>query len=101
MRRIPWQGGGGGSPNHAATTEIHAQTLGLQETHIFSSGMANVATLGYAGGCSLWSSLPPYRCPRTSRLSREVIPAALSLAFGAGPPPRPQSGAVTDSTTAI
>src|SRR3989454_2976204 len=37
MRRIPWQGGGGGSPNHAATTEIPAQTLALQETHILSS----------------------------------------------------------------
>src|SRR5437773_1635966 len=59
MRRIPWQGGGGGSPNHAATTEIHAQTLGLQETHIFSSGMVNVATLGYAGGGPPWSSVPP------------------------------------------
>ena len=54
MRRVPWGGGGGGDPNYVAISGIRAQTLGLQETHIFSSGMVNVATLGYAGG---WSTL--------------------------------------------
>src|SRR5437667_6640535 len=63
MRRIPWQGGGGGSPNHAATTEIHAQTLGLQETHIFSFGLVNVATLGYAGRCSTLVAAPAVPMP--------------------------------------
>src|SRR5207245_6078064 len=45
----PWRGGGGGDPNFVSVSELHAQTLGLQETHVFSSGMVNVATLGYAG----------------------------------------------------
>src|SRR5436190_15140400 len=54
MRRVPWGGGGGGDPNYVAISGMRAQTLGLQETHIFSSGMVNVATLGYAGG---WSTL--------------------------------------------
>ncbi len=30
------------------TSEIDSQTLGMQETHVFSSGIVNVATLGYA-----------------------------------------------------
>lgn len=35
-------------PNFANTSELHGQTLGFQETHIFSSRVLNVATLGYA-----------------------------------------------------
>ena len=49
-RRVPWGGGGGGDPNYVAISGIRAQTLGMQETHVFSAGMVNVATLGYAGG---------------------------------------------------
>src|SRR6059036_98162 len=48
-RRVPW-GGGGGDPKYVAISGIRAQTLGMQETHVFSAGMVNVATLGYAGG---------------------------------------------------
>lgn len=54
IRNVPWGGGGGGAPNWTATSELAMESLGLQETHIFSSSIVNVATLGYAGG---WSTL--------------------------------------------
>jgi hypothetical protein len=37
-----------GDPNFISLTEQHAQGLGLQETHIFSPNLVNVATAGYA-----------------------------------------------------
>jgi len=48
-RNIPWGGGGGGAPNFVSISDIHAQTLSLKETHVMSSSLVNIATLGYAG----------------------------------------------------
>jgi len=36
------------NPYYVQTAEINSQTAGLQETHVFSSSLVNVATWGYA-----------------------------------------------------
>src|SRR5262249_36009036 len=35
-RSVPWGGGGGGDPNFVSLSELHARTLSLKETHVFS-----------------------------------------------------------------
>src|SRR5881396_2439841 len=35
----PWGGGGGGDPNFNSVGELHAQTLSLKETHVFSPNL--------------------------------------------------------------
>jgi hypothetical protein len=48
LRINPWGGGGGGDPNFKTVANLLARTLSLKETHVFSSSLVNVATLGYA-----------------------------------------------------
>jgi len=83
-RRVPW-GGGGGDPNYVAMSGIRAQTLGMQETHVFSAGMVNVATLGY-------------RYPQTSCFSQGAIPAALLSGVGSARLPRQRLRACPEAT---
>jgi hypothetical protein len=71
IRNLPWGGGGGGDPNFVSISDIHAQTLGLQETHIFSPALLNVVTLGYAGTYATLVNAP-------------AIPMPADLAFLAG-----------------
>jgi hypothetical protein len=52
IRNVPWGGGGGGAPNWAATSELEMQSISLQETHVFSPSLVNVATAGFARGYS-------------------------------------------------
>src|SRR2546427_4111212 len=61
-RRLPWGGGGGGDPNFVSISDLHSQTLGLQETHIFSS-VVNVATFGYAGTFATLVNAPAVPIP--------------------------------------
>ncbi len=61
-RRLPWGGGGGGDPNFVSISDLHSQTLGLQETHIFSS-VVNVATFGYAGTYATLVNAPAVPIP--------------------------------------
>src|SRR3989449_5879179 len=49
LRINPWGGGGGGDPNFQTVADYIAKTLSLKETHVFSSSLVNIATLGYAG----------------------------------------------------
>src|SRR5438309_2126408 len=49
LRINPWGGGGGGAPNFQTVADYIAKTLSLKETHVFSSRLVNIATLGYAG----------------------------------------------------
>jgi hypothetical protein len=62
-RHIPWGGGGGGDPNFVSNSELHAQTLGLQQTHVFSAGMVNVASFGYSGTYSTLVNAPAIPMP--------------------------------------
>src|SRR6059036_3836492 len=62
-RRVPWGGGGGGDPNFVNATEMHAQTLSLKETRVFSAGMVNVATFGYAGTYATLVNAPAIPMP--------------------------------------
>jgi len=48
LRINPWGGGGGGDPNFKTVADLLARTLSLKETHVFSSNLVNIATLGYA-----------------------------------------------------
>jgi len=49
LRINPWGGGGGGDPNFKTVSDYIAKTLSLKETHVFSSSLVNIATVGYAG----------------------------------------------------
>src|SRR5436190_668312 len=49
LRINPWGGGGGGAPNFQTVANYIAKTLSLKETHVFSSSLVNIATVGYAG----------------------------------------------------
>src|SRR6266566_4642227 len=49
LRINPWGGGGGGDPNFQTVADYIAKTFSLKQTHVFSSNVVNVATLGYAG----------------------------------------------------
>src|SRR6059036_1544178 len=55
LRINPWGGGGGGAPNFKSVSDNISKTLSLKETHVFSSSLVNIATLGYAGGTQPWS----------------------------------------------
>ena len=63
LRNVPWGGGGGGDPNFVTNSDIHAQSLGLQETHIFSPNLVNVTTLGYAGTFATLVNAPAVPIP--------------------------------------
>src|SRR5712692_6556132 len=63
IRHVPWGGGGGGDPNFVSVSELTAQTLGLQETHVFSSSLVNVVTLGYAGTFATLVNAPAVPIP--------------------------------------
>src|SRR5713101_1199656 len=71
IRNIPWGGGGGGDPNFVSISDLHAQTVGMQETHVFSSSLVNVVTLGYA---STYATL----------VNAPAVPIPANLAFLAG-----------------
>ncbi len=85
MRRVPWGGGGGGDPNYVAISGIRAQTLGLQETHIFSSGMVNVATLGYAGGPATLVIVPAVPIPKDLVFLEGGNPGGIVIGGGISP----------------
>jgi hypothetical protein len=63
LRKIPWGGGGGGAANFVSISDLHSQTIGLQETHVFSAGVVNVATLGYAGTFATLVNAPAVPMP--------------------------------------
>src|SRR2546426_9134277 len=53
LRINPWGGGGGGDPNFQTVADYIAKTLSLKETHVFSSSLVNIATLGYTATYSV------------------------------------------------
>src|SRR5947199_7080956 len=63
LRINPWGGGGGGAPNFKSISDNISQTLSLKETHVFSSSLVNIATLGYAGGYATLVNAPAVPMP--------------------------------------
>ncbi|PYS07683.1 MAG: hypothetical protein DMG15_29615 [Acidobacteria bacterium] len=63
LRTNPWGGGGGGAPNFKSVSDVHAQTLSLKETHVFSPSLVNIATLGYAGTFATLVNAPAVPMP--------------------------------------
>jgi hypothetical protein len=63
LRKLPWGGGGGGAPNFVSISDIHAQTLSLKETHVFSPSLLNIATLGYNGTFATLVNAPAVPMP--------------------------------------
>src|SRR5882762_14356 len=63
LRINPWGGGGGGDPNFKTVSDIIAKTLSLKETHVFSSSLVNIATLGYAGTYATAVNAPAVSMP--------------------------------------
>ncbi len=84
-RRVPWGGGGGGDPNYVAMSGIRAQTLGMQETHVFSAGMVNVATLGYAGGPASLVIVPAVPIPADLVFLEGGNPGGIVIGGGISP----------------
>src|SRR5437773_7258442 len=83
-RRVPWGGGGGGDPNFVNATEIRAQTLSLKETHVFSAGMVNVATFGYAGTYATLVNAPAIPMPADIAFLEGGNPGTLVIGGGIG-----------------
>src|SRR5881628_2961445 len=63
LRINPWGGGGGGDPNFKSISDNISKTLSLKETHVFSSSLVNIATLGYAGGYATLVNAPAVPMP--------------------------------------
>src|SRR5216117_2480604 len=63
LRINPWGGGGGGAPNFKSVSDNISKTLSLKETHVFSSSLVNIATLGYAGGYATLVNAPAVPMP--------------------------------------
>src|SRR5213594_1665975 len=63
LRINPWGGGGGGAPNFKSISDNISKTLSLKETHVFSSSLVNIATLGYAGGYATLVNAPAVPMP--------------------------------------
>src|SRR6059036_3599097 len=83
-RRVPWGGGGGGDPNFVNATEMHAQTLSLKETRVFSAGMVNVATFGYAGTYATLVNAPAIPMPADIPFVEGGNPGTLVIGGGIG-----------------
>src|SRR5437762_6939658 len=83
-RRVPWGGGGGGDPNFVNATELHAQTLSLKETRVFSAGMVNVATFGYAGTYATLVNAPAIPMPADIAFLEGGNPGTLVIGGGIG-----------------
>src|SRR5437016_6321139 len=83
-RRVPWGGGGGGDPNFVNATEMHAQTLSLKETRVFSAGMVNVATFGYAGTYATLVNAPAIPMPADIPFLEGGNPGTLVIGGGIG-----------------
>jgi hypothetical protein len=81
-RHVPWGGGGGGDPNFVSNSELHGQTLGLQETHVFSAGMVNVASLGYAGTYASLVNAPAVPMPANIAFLEGGNPGAVIIGGG-------------------
>jgi len=82
IRNVPWGGGGGGDPNFVSISEFHVQTLGLQETHVFSPTLVNVATLGYAGAYSTLVNAPAVPIPASLVFLPPGNPGAIVIGGG-------------------
>jgi hypothetical protein len=76
IRNVPWGGGGGGAPNWTAPSELEMQSISLQETHVFSPSVVNVATAGFARGYSTLVNHPA---------AGVTIPSSLLFLSGGNP----------------
>src|SRR5438876_10832053 len=83
-RSVPWGGGGGGDPNFQSLSVLHAQTLSLKETHVFSPTLVNVATLGYAGTYGTLVNQPAISMPANIVFLEGGNPGTLVIGGGIG-----------------
>src|SRR5262245_30070165 len=83
-RSVPWGGGGGGDPNFNNLSELHAQTLSLKETHVFSPTLVNVATIGYAGTYGTLVNAPAIPMPADIVFLEGGNPGTLVIGGGIG-----------------
>src|SRR6059036_2907803 len=80
----PWGGGGGGDPNFNSVGELHAQTLSLKETHVFSPNLVNIATLGYAGTYGTSVNAPAIPMPADIAFLEGGNPGTVVIGGGIG-----------------
>src|SRR5881409_4300606 len=83
-RSVPWGGGGGGDPNFQSLSVLHARTLSLKETHVFSPTLVNVATLGYAGTYGTLVNQPAIPMPADIVFLEGGNPGTLVIGGGIG-----------------
>src|SRR3989475_3542537 len=83
-RSVPWGGGGGGDPNFTNLSELHAQTLSLKETHVFSPNLVNIATVGYAGTYGTLVNAPAIPMPADIAFLEGGNPGTVVIGGGIG-----------------
>src|ERR1041385_3265906 len=81
-RNLPWGGGGGGAPNFVSISDIHAQTVSMQETHVFSAGLVNAATFGYGGTFATLVNAPAIAMPANLVFLEGGNPGSLIIGGG-------------------
>src|SRR2546425_5473281 len=86
LRINPWGGGGGGAPNFKSVSDIISQTLSLKETHVFSSSLVNIATLGYAGGYATLVNAPAVPMPADVAFLEGGNPGTIVIGGGVSAP---------------
>src|SRR2546425_1477353 len=86
LRINPWGGVGGGAPNFKSVSDNISQTLSLKETHVFSSSLVNIATLGYAGGYATLVNAPAVPMPADVAFLEGGNPGTIVIGGGVSAP---------------
>ena len=84
LRQNPWGGGGGGDPNFKTLTDNLSKTFSLKETHVFSSTLVNVATLGYSATLATLVNVPAVPMPADIVFLEGGNPGTIVIGGGIG-----------------
>src|SRR5881296_2813551 len=101
LRINPWGGGGGGAPNFKSVSDNISQTLSLKETHVFSSSLVNIATLGYAGGYATLVNAPAVPMPADVVFLEGGNPGGIVIGGGISPASPSAVGGIPGSNPTI
>src|SRR3989441_3220625 len=84
LRINPCGGGGGGAPNFQTVADYIAKTVSLKETHVFSSTLVNIATLGYGGTFATLVNAPAIPMPADVVFLEGGNPGTIVIGGGIG-----------------
>jgi carboxypeptidase family protein len=72
------------NPNFVQNQDLHSQTLGFDETHVFSPSVVNVATLGYARSFAIQVVAPAIPIPPNLVFMPGGNPGSIAIGIGGG-----------------